>query len=130
MKKITKTLLFLFIIAANSAMAQQSKLITPTVFKEKMEAEKAEFQLLDVRTRKEFKKGHLKNAININYYDKDFKEQLSILDKEKTTYVYCHSAGRSGRSMPTFKALGFKKVYDMDKGFSGWVKEKYPTVKK
>lgn len=108
----------------------QSKLITPKVFKETIEAEKGDIQIVDVRTPKEFKKGHLENAININFYDKDFKDQLGKLDKEKTTFVYCHSAGRSGRSMATFKLLNFKKVYDMDKGFVGWTKENYKTVKK
>lgn len=130
MKIIIKSLLFLIVISSSSAMAQQSKLITPKVFKETMETEKGNFQILDVRTPKEFRKGHLANAININYYNKDFKEQLAKLDKEKTTYVYCHSAGRSGRSMATFKLLGFKQVYDMDKGYAGWIKENYKTTKK
>tara|TARA_B100000809_G_scaffold125132_1_gene123397 strand:+ start:577 stop:969 length:393 start_codon:yes stop_codon:yes gene_type:complete len=130
MKIIIKSLLILFIISGGSALAQQSKLITPKVFKEKIEAEKGDFQVIDIRTSKEFKKGHLENAININFYNKKFNDQLSKLDKEKTTYVYCHSAGRSARSMATFKLLNFKQVYDMDKGYTGWIKENYKVVKK
>ena len=130
MKTIIKTLFFIIILSGGSVVAQQSKLVTPKVFKETMEAEKGNFQIIDVRTFKEFKKGNLANAININFYDKDFKDQLSKLDKEKTTFVYCHSAGRSGRSMATFKLLEFKQVYDMDKGYTGWVKENYKVVKK
>ena len=67
MKIIIKSLLILFIISGGSALAQQSKLITPKVFKEKIEAEKGDFQVIDIRTSKEFKKGHLENAININF---------------------------------------------------------------
>jgi rhodanese-related sulfurtransferase len=129
MKTIINSLLILLIFSSSSAIAQQSELITPKVFKEKIDAEKGNFQIVDVRTPKEFKKGHLENAMNINFYNKDFNEQLSKLDKEKTTYVYCHSAGRSGRSMATFKLLNFKQVYDMDKGYIGWTKENYKVVK-
>jgi len=134
MKNILKLLLVLFIVSGSSAFAQKpkfnSKLITPKVFKEKIAAEKDSFQIIDVRTPKEFKKGHLENAININYYDKKFEDQISKLDTEKTTYVYCHSASRSGRSMSTFELLKFKQVYDMDKGYTGWTKENYKVVKK
>jgi len=130
MKIIIKSLLILLTCIGSSAMAQQTKLITPKVFKEKIETEKEDFQVIDVRTPKEFKKGHLAKAININFYDKNFKDQLNKLNKSKTTYVYCQSGGRSSRAMATFKSLDFKQVYDMDKGYLGWTKKNYKVVKK
>lgn len=77
-------------------------------------------QLIDVRTPKEFESGHLKGAKNHHIYDKDFKEQVSYLDKEKPVYVYCKSGGRSHEAAEQLKAMGFKKVYDLQGGISEW----------
>ena len=45
--------------------------------------------LVDVRTAKEYDAGHLENAVNINWYDPEFINKFSKIDKEKTIYLYC-----------------------------------------
>ena len=52
-------------------------------------------QLIDVRKPEEFSSGHIENAVNMNFYDADFKSQLNSLDKTKEVYLYCRSGGRS-----------------------------------
>lgn len=50
--------------------------------------------LIDVRTAREYKNGHLKNAINIPH--KDLLNNISLLDqyKGKELILYCHSGVR------------------------------------
>lgn len=76
--------------------------------------------ILDVRTAREFKEGHIKGAINLDYYDSDFKKLVSMLDPQETYLLHCKSGRRSGRSLPILQSLGFKQIIHMDHGFDGW----------
>ena len=76
--------------------------------------------ILDVRTADEFNRGHIEGAINIDFYGKTFKTQIDKLDKSKPVYVYCHSGGRSGKSMKMMSTMGFVEVYNLIGGFSNW----------
>lgn len=91
--------------------------------------EDGDIQLLDVRTPGEVAKGYIKGAVRINYFDKDFADRLSALDKEKPIIVYCAAGGRSAKSGEKLKALGFKKIYDLSGGFSAYQKEGFPVYK-
>jgi rhodanese-related sulfurtransferase len=79
--------------------------------------ENPDFVILDIRTPGEFASGHIKTALNIDYYSAAFENDLSQLDKTKTYLVHCASGGRSGRSMETFRNLGFLEVFNMRGGF-------------
>ncbi len=85
--------------------------------------------VLDIRTPKEFNSGHIDGAVNINFYDNDFSTQLQALDMSKDYVVHCRSGGRSGKSLATFKKLGFKHVVHMDGGMKAWNAAKLPTIK-
>ncbi len=89
-------------------------------FKLKLQEKGEECVLIDVRSPQEVANGVIPKAQNINYYDDDFKQQLSKLDKSKPTFVYCMSGGRSGRAMGVFKELGFREVYDLSGGYNAW----------
>lgn len=89
----------------------------------------ANVQLVDVRTPNEFNSGHLKKAININYYDKSFKQQISKLNKSKPIYVYCRSGVRSKYSAAILNKLGFKTVYNLKGGILSWNELKLPLEK-
>ena len=88
-----------------------------------------EIQLIDVRTPKEFAEGHLSNAVNINFYDSNFMEEMSKLDKNKDLYIYCRSGGRSGKAAKKLKSQGFLKVYDLEGGILNWNQSKMKVVK-
>jgi len=88
-----------------------------------------EIQLIDVRTPKEFAEGHLSNAVNINFYDSNFMEEMSKLDKNKDLYIYCRSGGRSGKAAKKLKSQGFLKVYDLEGGILNWNQNKMKVVK-
>jgi len=77
-------------------------------------------QILDVRTPEEFDKGHLENAININWNSSDFVQNLSEIKKSKPVFVYCLGGSRSAAAVAKLKEEGFIKVYDMKGGFMAW----------
>lgn len=65
--------------------------------------------IVDVRTKEEYDKGHLKDAINIPY---DEINKNTGLDKDKTILVYCKSGNRSGMAKESLIELGYE-VYDL-----------------
>ncbi len=85
------------------------------------------FIIIDIRTLSEFNSGHIKDAINIDYYDNDFVERLNDLNKSKTYLVYCRSGHRSGSAMENFQQLKFGLVYNMLRGINSWRSEGFPV---
>lgn len=85
--------------------------------------------VLDIRTMKEYRIGHIKKAKHIDFFENSFKSNLEKLDRKKSYIVHCASGGRSGRSMQIFKDLGFKSIYHMNDGWKGWEKAGYPAEK-
>ncbi len=85
-----------------------------------------DFTIIDLRTPKEYNEGHIPNAVNIDFYSRQFRLELDSLDKGKTYLIYCHSGGRSGRTLGLMKRLGFQEVYNLDGGIVRWAKEGLP----
>jgi rhodanese-related sulfurtransferase len=94
----------------------------------KAHANDPSYVILDVRTPDEFKEGHIKNALNIDYRSQDFREKINKLDKNKTYLVYCRSGHRSGESSKIMAELGFKNIYNFG-GIIDWKAAGFMTVK-
>ncbi len=104
-----------------STEQQQTKTIKDLSADEfKKEMTKNPGQLVDVRTPEEFASGNIEGALNINFYDADFNEQLNQLDKTKPVYIYCKSGGRSGQAKSILEDKGFTQVYNLIGGYKGW----------
>ena len=88
-----------------------------------------EIKVLDVRTGFEFNRGHLKDAVNLNYYSRKFEDKLNQLDKNTTWLVHCRSGVRSGKTMPLMKAAGFTSVIHLVDGILDWKNAGLPLVK-
>lgn len=73
----------------------------------------ADFVVIDVRTEDEYKEGHVKGALNIDYYDGRAKEKLDAMDKTKTYLIYCASGSRSSIVLEMMQELGFSSVYNV-----------------
>lgn len=67
----------------------------------------SQFQILDVRTPREFKQGHIKNAINfpLGIINSD---SLKKLNKELNYITYCAHGIRSVKASKILKENGFK----------------------
>ena len=85
--------------------------------------------LLDIRTPEEYAEGHLADATLINFYDKDFEDQLKLLDKKVNYSIYCRSGNRSSTALKTMEKLGFKNVYELQGGIGAWANVGLPIVK-
>jgi len=121
MKKVIVVCLLLGMISCNSQEKQQTSFIDVNVAEFQQLISKEKVQLVDVRTPEEFKAGHIKNAILINYMSADFKDKaFKGLDKSKPVLVYCASGGRSAKSAKIYKEAGFTKVYNLLGGFNAW----------
>jgi len=78
-------------------------------------------QLVDVRTPREYKVGHIGKAINIDLFQGgSFKQAFEKLDKNKPIYLYCRSGSRSRRAAQKILDMGFEKVYDLKGGYMHW----------
>lgn len=71
--------------------------------------------LLDVRTEAEFKKGTLKNAVNIPL--DSLRERLDELDKNKPVYVFCQVGFRGYVASRILMQKGFREVYNLSGGY-------------
>lgn len=85
--------------------------------------------IIDIRTLAEFEDGHLEGARQIDFLRDDFEEKIAKLDRATPYLIHCRSGGRSGRSLATWKKLGFKRIYHLDGGMNAWRKAGLPVVK-
>ena len=60
--------------------------------------------LVDVRTREEYRQGHLKGSLNLPLDELP----ASKLPQGKTLYVYCQSGARSGAACRLLKSRGYE----------------------
>ena len=88
----------------------------------------SDFVILDVRTPEEFAEGYVENAVNIDFYEDVFPDELDGLDRDKTYLIYCRSGSRSGKTFKMMENLGFKDVYNMKGGIESW-RADYPLVR-
>jgi rhodanese-related sulfurtransferase len=87
-----------------------------------------DFVIMDVRTPAEFAQGAIENAINIDFMDAQFGNQVRQLDRSRTYLVYCESGGRSAMATDAMRPLGFARLYDMTGGFLAWVNAGLPWI--
>jgi thioredoxin len=96
----------------------QSQVLEPKHFDSSVSGKQV--QLLDVRTKDEYAKGHLSNSMHADWNDKDeFKRRTEFLDKSTPVYVYCLSGGRSHAAAEALRKQGYS-VYELKGGLTGW----------
>ncbi|MCB0704248.1 MAG: rhodanese-like domain-containing protein [Saprospiraceae bacterium] len=77
------------------------------------------FLLLDIRTPDEYETGHLKGAINLNFFDPGFHDSLQQLDKQLPVFIYSQNGTRSNKALTALKGSGFLKIYELEGGYEG-----------
>lgn len=121
MKRILFIISSLFLFVLSSCNAQNhSKAISNE--QARVILQDSSVQVVDVRTASEVSEGKLKDAIVMDYFSPDFKEQLKKLDPKKPVLVYCKSGGRSKKACEIMRKNGFETVYDLKGGYLNWVK--------
>lgn len=118
--------LFIMVLMSGLANAQETDL-SAVEFSAKI-ASTNDAVIVDVRTPEEFKKGHLENALNLNWNGPEFEEQMAALDKRQPMFVYCLSGGRSASAAAAMREAGFEQVYEMQGGMMQWRAADLPEV--
>ncbi|MGY6561106.1 MAG: rhodanese-like domain-containing protein [Luteibaculaceae bacterium] len=93
--------------------------LSPQAFKEKLE-EPQKYQLVDVRTPEEVAAGTILTPIVMDIYQDSFPEKVAELDPNLPTLVYCRGGVRSMSACKYMEKLGFKELYNLSTGVSGW----------
>ncbi len=83
--------------------------------------------VVDIRTDKEYKAGHIKGAINIDFYSKNFIKQMKQFGEKEKIVIHCASGGRSGAAVNVLVENGFSKVLDYSGGFTEWKESGQPV---
>jgi thioredoxin len=101
------------------------KSISPKAASEMIAKEKP--FLLDVRTPNEYYDAHISGATLIPV--QQLAERITELDavKDKSILVYCRSGNRSIPASQILSRNGFKKIYNLQNGINGWMKENLPV---
>jgi rhodanese-related sulfurtransferase len=76
------------------------------------------FIVLDVRTPSEYSAGHVKTALNVNYYSAAFQQTLVKFDRRCAYMIYCGSGTRSAAVREVMRGLNFMEVYNLTQGYS------------
>lgn len=87
-----------------------------------------DFVILDIRTPKEFRRGHIKGAVLLDYHHAQFINSLQRLDKSKVYFIYCHTGYRSSRTIRMVKKMGFSTIYHLKRGIVEWHAHRLPIA--
>ena len=100
--------------------------ISPKQAKELMDKANDVF-VLDVRTEKEYKEVHIKDAHLIPI--KELEQNINKIPKDKKVVVHCAAGKRSARACEILKDKGLKELYNLEGGINKWQAEGYPVEK-
>ncbi|GAB3006316.1 thioredoxin domain-containing protein [Niabella terrae] len=109
------------------AQTQTSYLLDVAAFSVKLE-QLPDGVILDVRTPEEYAGEHLDKAVNFNWQDPAFADNVAKMDKKAPVFVYCLSGGRSAAAAKKLREKGFQEVYEMQGGMLKWKASELPLV--
>jgi rhodanese-related sulfurtransferase len=115
--------LALFVSACGGAAATATgsvDLVAPSAAADVISDAPTGLVVLDIRTPQEFNAGALPDAVNIDFYEADFRNRLANLDKDVPYVMYCNSGNRSATAADLMEELGFTEVYEIDGGIQAW----------
>ncbi|MFT9057170.1 MAG: rhodanese-like domain-containing protein [Ethanoligenens sp.] len=75
--------------------------------------------LLDVRTREEYKGGHIPNSISLPLDQLKTRITHTAPDKSAEIIVYCLSGGRAAQACGMLAAMGYTDVHNLG-GINAW----------
>ncbi len=90
---------------------------------------KDDIVIIDVRTPDEYKSGHIRGAINIDYYNKNFLSVITQMDPLLIYFIYCRRGNRSMKTLEMMRAKGYLHLHQMLGGIDSWVRCELPLTK-
>lgn len=80
--------------------------------------------VVDVRAQKDFKRVRIANSVNIPA--NEIQNRLGELSKDRTIIVVDNTGNMSAAASKLLRGVGFTKVYVLDSGLVGWMRDKLP----
>lgn len=80
--------------------------------------------VVDVRAQKDFKRVRIANSVNIPA--NEIQNRQGELSKDRTIIVVDNSGNMSAAASKLLRGVGFTKVYVLDSGLVGWMRDKLP----
>lgn len=80
--------------------------------------------VVDVRAQNDFKRVRIANSVNIPA--NEIQNRLGELSKDRTIIVVDNSGNMSAAASKLLRGVGFTKVYVLDSGLVGWMRDKLP----
>ena len=121
----------LIIIAVIAAVSLAMPLINTRRFSPMVSSEQAvslinkqNALVVDVRAQKDFKRVRIANSVNIPA--NEIQNRLGELSKDRTIIVVDNSGNMSAAASKLLRGVGFTKVYVLDSGLVGWMRDKLP----
>ena len=74
--------------------------------------------ILDVRTNKEYERGHIPGALHVPL--SDIGDKIKKLKKDKELVVYCQSGNRSIWAIKRLMGMGYKNLFNLKGGYLAW----------
>lgn len=84
--------------------------------------------VLDVRTAGEVAQGKIEGAVEIDFYNPDFLDQVSQISKDQEVFLYCAVGARSEEAARMLLQQGYSKVYHLQGGIQAWSQQGLPMV--
>ena len=86
---------------------------------------KAKLQIVDVRSPREWKAGHVPGARHI--FLPELRTRIGELDRARPTAVYCASGYRASIAASILKDEGFDNLWNVPGSWEAWKKAKFPV---
>jgi rhodanese-related sulfurtransferase len=83
--------------------------------------------IVDVRTRREYDRGHVPGAIHVAFYTLLVRQDSIPGPREAPVVVYCQHGPRAGVAKLALRLAGFTDVRYLDGHMSGWEERGLPT---
>ena len=80
--------------------------------------------VVDVRAQKDYKRVRIANSVNIPA--NEIQNRLGELSKDRRIIVVDNSGNMSAAASKLVRGVGFTKVYVLDSGLVGWMRDKLP----
>lgn len=113
-----------FITPAQLKKWEKSNLVEADIIDKKalkQQINSTDIQLIDVRSEREYKEGHIGNAKNVFFGTID--ENMDSIPKNKQAIVYCQTGGRAAVAYSVLESKGLKNISIYPGGWEEWSEE-------
>ena len=126
MKNLFLVAIILYSFSSSAIGQNIYKSLSATEFSEY--AKEVKYTIIDIRTGREFREGHISGAINIDFFENSFDQVVSAY-RDRPLLVYARSSAQSKQAMDKLRSLNFKEVYELEDGLVAWKRANLPLAR-